>query len=505
MTSERKVACVLCELSKETNITGALSTKQGVTAHQNCLLFSSGICCTESPVFDDLFGFSVEDVRQEVKRGSKLTCSKCKKKGATVGCEVKRCKKSFHYPCAIEAEAELIEDEVKGRYEICCVMHKQQKQQSKGTTNELVSFSTKRTTSKDSNEAGTSKYCGKRAATTNRMNVNNDMTADGSSVYSSDSNSSNSSKRKRLECNSDNEEEISPKCKSGRFKRIICDSPDSDNNEPNADLAPLSSDLDESANSVMEHQFIRKNCESPSGSTSGNRPESKDEIKDEDVTFISDTESESLLPVEVCKEPPSPPTTSADLLSPTTSAAHATVILVETKDKVKECIPEKNPVHSPDQNSAGPSVPQQSSTGLLPSPDLSKSSSITGSPPYTSTAISPGQSETIGVPTLSSTPSAVAHSSQTNIDSISFWKRCNEAGCTQDIFANFINEMNKISGRIQSDQASQEDYDLALKVMLDSGKLAEILDKQEKALQRKQTDLRRVAETVEQIISGLKR
>lgn len=35
-------------------------------------LFSSGIYCQNSPEFDDLFGFSVEDVMKEVKRGGKL-------------------------------------------------------------------------------------------------------------------------------------------------------------------------------------------------------------------------------------------------------------------------------------------------------------------------------------------------------------------------------------------------------------------------------------------------
>ena len=42
-------------------------------------------------------------------------CDDCKKSGATVGCEVKRCTKSFHFPCAIGAGAETVEDE-EGRY-----------------------------------------------------------------------------------------------------------------------------------------------------------------------------------------------------------------------------------------------------------------------------------------------------------------------------------------------------------------------------------------------------
>lgn len=35
-------------------------------------LYSAGLICENSPEFDDLFGFSVEDVENEVKRGRKL-------------------------------------------------------------------------------------------------------------------------------------------------------------------------------------------------------------------------------------------------------------------------------------------------------------------------------------------------------------------------------------------------------------------------------------------------
>ncbi|MEQ2230269.1 hypothetical protein ILYODFUR_027488 [Ilyodon furcidens] len=43
-----------------------------------------------------------------------------------------------------------------------------------------------------------------------------------------------------------------------------------------------------------------------------------------------------------------------------------------------------------------------------------------------------------------------------DIDSATFWRNCNIAGCTQAIFAEFIIEINNISSRIQCDQASQE-------------------------------------------------
>uniref|UniRef100_A0AAQ4RTA9 PHD-type domain-containing protein n=1 Tax=Gasterosteus aculeatus aculeatus TaxID=481459 RepID=A0AAQ4RTA9_GASAC len=82
-------------------------------------LFSSGLVCSSSPQFDDLFGFSVGDVLAEVKRGSKLMCSRCQLRGATAGCEVRRCKKSYHYPCAVQHKANVVEDADKGKYVRC--------------------------------------------------------------------------------------------------------------------------------------------------------------------------------------------------------------------------------------------------------------------------------------------------------------------------------------------------------------------------------------------------
>lgn len=48
-------------------------------------------------------GFLPEDIQKEIKRGSKLTCSRCKRNGATIGCCKSACRNSFHLPCAIKA------------------------------------------------------------------------------------------------------------------------------------------------------------------------------------------------------------------------------------------------------------------------------------------------------------------------------------------------------------------------------------------------------------------
>ncbi|XP_035612413.1 G2/M phase-specific E3 ubiquitin-protein ligase-like isoform X1 [Oncorhynchus keta] len=130
----RKIRCVLCKSSKENLTTGPLSTKDSVTAHQNCLLYSSGVICQNSPEFDDLFGFTVKDVQNEMRRGNRLICYRCKRKGATVGCEVKRCQKSYHYPCAVEDGAHNVEDRIEGKYTVYCQKHNPELGASNGTS-----------------------------------------------------------------------------------------------------------------------------------------------------------------------------------------------------------------------------------------------------------------------------------------------------------------------------------------------------------------------------------
>ncbi|XP_016147793.1 uncharacterized protein [Sinocyclocheilus grahami] len=70
--SLNKIICVLCEKSDESETTGPLSSKESTSAHENCLLFASGIYSKNSPTYDDLFGFAVEDVKEEQRRGKRL-------------------------------------------------------------------------------------------------------------------------------------------------------------------------------------------------------------------------------------------------------------------------------------------------------------------------------------------------------------------------------------------------------------------------------------------------
>ncbi|KAK9537863.1 hypothetical protein VZT92_005438 [Zoarces viviparus] len=502
----KEVLCLLCQRCEETNITGALSTKDEVTAHQNCLLFSSGLYCRNSPQSDDLFGFSVEDVLKEVKRGSKLMCNKCQTKGATAGCEVKRCKKSYHYPCAVRHRAEIVEDAVKGKYVLYCSKHSQQTQENNGSVNGHPSSSAQPRTSKRQSEAGSSKvhcpacektegnislenvsngihtlYCNKHAPASHKRSTSGDSTT--ARQLSVCSRVKPSSSKRRLTFGAG--QEGTPSKRKSRNAILTDDSSNSSYNEPDSEMnmfAPLEMDFDDSANSVPESQVIRKDNPSPTGSTSGNQLEDGSIAgnKDGDETIVdSDGESESLL------SPVSQPPSAATAVVSTQTASALLPIAVRFKTEVEESqteveesqrtdggsCPDQSPVHSPAEHATGPAVPHQSSAGPPPSPPRSP------------------------VPAPPSDP-------EPSLDSGSFWKSCNAAGCTQALFIGFIDEMNDISSRIQSDLARQEDYDHALTVMSASGKLAERVAKQQEELQRKQTELQKASAAMKDVVSA---
>lgn len=60
--------------------------------HYYCALFSPLV---------GVFKNQWHNVRSEVSRGQCLTCSICEKRGATLGCIVKRCNRVVHIPCAM--------------------------------------------------------------------------------------------------------------------------------------------------------------------------------------------------------------------------------------------------------------------------------------------------------------------------------------------------------------------------------------------------------------------
>ncbi|XP_049449299.1 uncharacterized protein LOC125899233 [Epinephelus fuscoguttatus] len=277
MDDSTNVACVLCGRSKETKITGPLSTKDEVTAHQNCLLFSSGIICQSTPQHDDLFGFSVEDVLREVKRGKRLVCDRCTKRGATAGCEVKRCKKSYHYPCAVKDKANIIEDTKEEKYVLYCPKHDPKAQENNGRP----SSHTKSWTSKTPSEPGSDKvfclacdetegsisldslsdnvvrlYYDKHAPSSHKKN------SDGCAKAPRPSNNATPSSFKRRCEPSDKQDEM-PSKRKFKSPRVIQtdDSSDSDDSIPDSDMAifaPLETDLESCVNSVYEPEKVNQ-------------------------------------------------------------------------------------------------------------------------------------------------------------------------------------------------------------------------------------------------------
>lgn len=61
--------------------------------HKMCGLWSS-------EVFEENEGEQLQGLFDAVRRGKTLTCAGCGEYGATLGCRVKACRRSFHYPCA---------------------------------------------------------------------------------------------------------------------------------------------------------------------------------------------------------------------------------------------------------------------------------------------------------------------------------------------------------------------------------------------------------------------
>ncbi|XP_024245065.1 PHD finger protein 7 isoform X2 [Oncorhynchus tshawytscha] len=505
----RNIRCVLCKSSKENLTTGPLSTKDSVTAHQNCLLYSSGVICQNSPEFDDLFGFTVKDVQNEMRRGNRLICYRCKRKGATVGCEVKRCQKSYHYPCAVEDGAHNVEDRIEGKYTVYCQKHNPELA-SNGTS---LSCNGDSDTEKNNNGEMSSKlfcvicekkeesvslehidsgifklYCEKHKPLSLQKELNGPSSC--KSDYNTPENQRQTQTPKRL-LNSSSKREVTSSRKS-KHRRIMDNSSDSDGdvNRIDMEFSPLESNLEDLVNS--EHS---NHAETPIASTTGNQPAPEDG----DCTLIdSDAGSQSLLlPVMLCvaSEEPSQATVCSSE-SCQGFVPHSPGSPHGCSHSPGPAIDPILPVHSPDCSSVHSGPLNLASTAIVCyGPVSSPPSPSTPSPHAVSQCplARPGG------------PGSPGGSGSGNAASRVFWRRCTEAGCTESIFTTFISDMVGISKRILSDQASQEDYDLSLRVIEASGKLSQMLSQQEREFKKKQRELQRATAAIREARSALKR
>uniref|UniRef100_A0A8C0INF6 PHD finger protein 11 n=1 Tax=Chelonoidis abingdonii TaxID=106734 RepID=A0A8C0INF6_CHEAB len=111
-----KRKCAFCPADEECAIM-YIAEKQNLAVHQDCLLYSSGFVESEehNPENQDT-RFDVASVQSEIRRGKRLMCNFCRRKGATVGCEIKTCRRSYHYFCALCDDAALETDGGQGIY-----------------------------------------------------------------------------------------------------------------------------------------------------------------------------------------------------------------------------------------------------------------------------------------------------------------------------------------------------------------------------------------------------
>ncbi|XP_034370533.1 G2/M phase-specific E3 ubiquitin-protein ligase [Arvicanthis niloticus] len=104
--NSQSLACVFCRKNDDCpNKYGEKKTceKWNFSVHYYCLLMSSGIW-QRGKEEEGVYGFLIEDIRKEVSRASKLKCTVCKKTGASIGCVVPQCKRSYHLPCGLQKE-----------------------------------------------------------------------------------------------------------------------------------------------------------------------------------------------------------------------------------------------------------------------------------------------------------------------------------------------------------------------------------------------------------------
>ncbi|KAL0963477.1 hypothetical protein UPYG_G00306940 [Umbra pygmaea] len=77
-----------------------------------------------------------------------------------------------------------------------------------------------------------------------------------------------------------------------------------------------------------------------------------------------------------------------------------------------------------------------------------------------------------------------------------FFGKCHQAGCTQFIFSEFASRLSAITERITSQQASEEELNLTLKVLEASGMLQDIFAKRDQEMEERLRELHKESETL---------
>ncbi|KAG8585059.1 hypothetical protein GDO81_004881 [Engystomops pustulosus] len=116
--------CAFCKTSEENYYIGNLqrSPDGRVVAHRNCMLYCPPLISRGSQEETEGFECDIELVLSEIERGKKLRCffNRCRKRGATVGCDVEECRRTYHFPCVEKAKGSLNQE----RFIVFCFEHK---------------------------------------------------------------------------------------------------------------------------------------------------------------------------------------------------------------------------------------------------------------------------------------------------------------------------------------------------------------------------------------------
>ncbi|XP_048455853.1 G2/M phase-specific E3 ubiquitin-protein ligase isoform X2 [Rhincodon typus] len=75
----------------------------GITLHYYCLIMSSGLY-QRGQENEGIYGFLAADIKKEIKRASRIRCRACRRCGASIGCAVAKCPRSYHFPCGVEKQ-----------------------------------------------------------------------------------------------------------------------------------------------------------------------------------------------------------------------------------------------------------------------------------------------------------------------------------------------------------------------------------------------------------------
>ncbi|XP_063691414.1 uncharacterized protein LOC134823782 isoform X2 [Bolinopsis microptera] len=92
--------CHFCYTKDVSKKLGELKDVDGILAHHSCLLFSSGLVQAGNNE-EGLWGFLTPNIKKELSRGKRLTCSFCRLPGALVGCNKARCSYTYHLTCGL--------------------------------------------------------------------------------------------------------------------------------------------------------------------------------------------------------------------------------------------------------------------------------------------------------------------------------------------------------------------------------------------------------------------